>query len=293
MGEQPTATGNPRDDVCVSCAVGAHQACARTMRRDGPRSKGRDVECACAFTAHTLVQADPTMTTSVQEVAVDRRFERPLSTLAGYCSGARPGFLKHLPVDKRGFPVPWVSDWTGSKDPDLHGRPGFAQADLWAVGCPWPTVTVLEPRGKPGTGAPMLAVLHPSRQRTCMLDRKCQVCGKRVNATEKAYLAGGAALVAEGFREPPMHLRCAVFSLFACPGINRADMVVAEAYGYELRPLSTRVDLQAGTETEIRGWLRPTEGYLTFLLAVPAADGHVHLNAPAFRDAHAHLLGNP
>lgn len=121
--------------------------------------------------------------------------------------------IARLPKDRKGFPIPYVAEWTHESDDStfvVHPE-GWAQANC---NC------------KIGEGEPILGHQCPVRQRECMSEHKCQVCGfpiEGVPHTEMAFIGGESMNVfwENVFWEPPLHLSCAAYSLQVCPGITR------------------------------------------------------------------------
>jgi hypothetical protein len=90
-----------------------------------------------------------------------------------------PEHLAHLPV-VRGMPVPYVAIWTGEQVP-VH--PTFTRNGLepdparpfnlakehgiWCIATPTKR-----------TGRPLFGQTHSKRQRICMVEERCQVCGR-------------------------------------------------------------------------------------------------------------------
>jgi hypothetical protein len=112
-----------------------------------------------------------------------------------------------LPRDKKGFPIPYVAEWSREGDSsEMDIRENYAVATCNCV---------------VGVGEPVLGNQCPVRQRECMKEHKCQVCGFTIEGfpnTEMAFLGHENLNV---FWEPPLHLSCAAYSLQVCPGITR------------------------------------------------------------------------
>ena len=104
-----------------------------------------------------------------------------------------PDRLKALPVDERGYPVPWFVAW-------LNGKPEFRAMD-------------------------------PAKYRKAILERRCWVCGDTLGVN-LAFLAGPMCGINRTSAEPPSHYSCAVWSAKNCPflsnprAIRREDEVV-------------------------------------------------------------------
>lgn len=89
-----------------------------------------------------------------------------------------PPRMRSLPVDARGYPVPWFVAW-------IEGQPDFRVAD----------------------GKKLVRALRGS----C-----CWVCGEAVGKF-KTFVIGPMCAVNRTTSEPPCHKDCAVFSATACP----------------------------------------------------------------------------
>lgn len=106
-----------------------------------------------------------------------------------------PSRMWKLPVDARGYPVPWFVKW-------IDGKPDFRVAD----------------------GEKMRQALYGGR---------CWVCGERVGKY-KTFVIGPMCAVNRVSSEPPCHLDCATFSAIACPFLKlpkaqRRDANIPEA----------------------------------------------------------------
>ncbi len=95
---------------------------------------------------------------------------------------AVPRRMTRLPIDKRGYPVPWFVAW-------IDGEPDFR---------------IIKPR----------AVLQALR------DKKCWICGERLGKY-KAFVIGPMCAINRVSSEPPMHRDCAEFAAMACPFLTR------------------------------------------------------------------------
>jgi hypothetical protein len=108
-----------------------------------------------------------------------------------------PRNMKDLPVDDRGFPVPWFVDWIG-------GKPEFRAMD----------------RRK---------LLRAVRERLCW------VCGKKL-WREMVFVIGPMCSINLISSEPPSHRECALFSARGCPFLSRPHMHRREdGLGEEIR----------------------------------------------------------
>jgi hypothetical protein len=96
-----------------------------------------------------------------------------------------PPRMRRLPVDHRGFPVPWFVAW-------VDGEPQFPVADAAKI----PTAVV---------------------------KRRCWVCGGELGRLN-AYVVGPMCAVNMTSSEPPSHLECARFSARNCPFLTKPRM---------------------------------------------------------------------
>lgn len=98
---------------------------------------------------------------------------------------ALPERIAKLPVDKRGFPVPWFVSW-------VDGEPEFRAAD----------------------GRKIVQAVR---------EHLCWVCGQRLGSFV-AFTVGPMCAVNRVSSEPPSHRECAEFSARACPFLSRPHM---------------------------------------------------------------------
>lgn len=89
-----------------------------------------------------------------------------------------PERIAHLPVDHRGFPVPWFVAW-------IDGKPDHRVADMKKF---WPAIN----------------------------ESRCWICGDPLGR-HKAFLLGPMCAITRTISEPPAHLECARFAAQACP----------------------------------------------------------------------------
>jgi hypothetical protein len=101
----------------------------------------------------------------------------------------RPPRIAELPLDPRGYPIPWFVAW-------IDGRPEFrtASAEKWM---------------------------------TAYRQRRCWVCGQHTRGDE-AFVIGPMCIINRISAEPPSHLECAVYSAQACPFLTKPHMVRRE-----------------------------------------------------------------
>ena len=135
-----------------------------------------------------------------------------------------PPAVAALPRDKRGFPVPWVSEWDpGHWNITMHPRHGAMVGSCDHVD---------------GVGTPHLGNLCAARQVQGMLKRLCDVCGQKIDGF--CYFMGSTSLVTDGYRELPVHLECALYAGQVCPGLvtpaRQERIAVAECLTYRIEP---------------------------------------------------------
>jgi hypothetical protein len=143
-----------------------------------------------------------------------------------------PTAVTKLPRDKRGFPVPWVSEWAPGEAGVVRliwEGPGGLVVQTPCASCAC----------KPGVGTPDLGALCVERQIRGMLERLCDVCGEFIPAGP-IYFLGGATIAKSGvgFRECGLHYECALYSAQVCPGLTTRGnkVMVYEATAYHLQP---------------------------------------------------------
>lgn len=102
---------------------------------------------------------------------------------------ALPVRMSQLPVDERGYPVPWFVDW-------LDGKPEFRAMDQrkWI---------------------------------RAVKEKLCWVCGGKMGVN-KAFVAGPMCGINRTSSEPPSHLECARYSAVNCPFLNNPRMIRRE-----------------------------------------------------------------
>jgi hypothetical protein len=103
--------------------------------------------------------------------------------------GVLPMRLRRLPVDRRGYPVPWFVQW-------IDGQPEFRAMD-------------------------------PQKFAIAIREKRCWVCGDVLGAY-LAFVIGPMCAVNRTSAEPPCHLECAQWSAEHCPFLSRPTMVRRE-----------------------------------------------------------------
>lgn len=100
-----------------------------------------------------------------------------------------PPRMQKLPVDERGYPVPYFVAW-------LDGKPEFRMAD-------------------------------PVKLRDALKFGKCWVCGEKVGK-HMAFVIGPMCAINKITTEPPSHVECALWSVRGCPFLSKPKMVRRE-----------------------------------------------------------------
>lgn len=120
---------------------------------------------------------------------------KPLSTLP-----PMPARVRALPVDARGYPVPWFVAWL-----DAEGR-----------------------ATQRGRGTPDFRVASPVAKMTAITSNLCWICGQKRTALS-AFLIGPMCAINRVSSEPPSHITCADFAARACPFLVKPSMRRREA----------------------------------------------------------------
>jgi hypothetical protein len=113
-----------------------------------------------------------------------------------------PERMKKLPVDARGYPVPWFVQWfqPDGSPAGIDPRPGE-----------YPDFRVVD-----------------SRKRVLAIKRKtCWVCGEALGRY-MAFVIGPMCAINRISSEPPSHLECATFSATGCPFLTKPHVVRRE-----------------------------------------------------------------
>jgi hypothetical protein len=111
-----------------------------------------------------------------------------------------PEKMKHLPVDERGYPVPWFVAWLNEDGRELRS----------------------------GLGKPDFRIMRARARAEAYTQRRCWVCGGHLEV-EMAFTAGAMCAVNRTLAEPPSHRECAEFSAKACPFLTRPHAKRREA----------------------------------------------------------------
>jgi len=100
-----------------------------------------------------------------------------------------PDRMKLLPIDARGYPVPWFVAW-------VDGQPEFRAMD-------------------------------PAKWRQAVTEKRCWVCGG-ILGKWLTFVIGPMCAINRTTAEPPSHTNCATWSAKNCPFLSRPKMVRRE-----------------------------------------------------------------
>jgi hypothetical protein len=103
-----------------------------------------------------------------------------------------PRRIAKLPVDSRGYPVPWFVVWVDDDNQPVRR----------------------------GEGKPDFRVTFPGAMQIALRDGLCWVCGQPLGR-HQAFVAGPMCGVNRTSAEPPSHVDCADWSARACPFLSR------------------------------------------------------------------------
>jgi hypothetical protein len=109
-----------------------------------------------------------------------------------------PARMKRLPVDARGYPVPWFVEW-------FHADGKFFES-------------ISDPI-QPGD-YPDFRVVDTRKMKLAVSNRLCWVCGGPLGRF-LAFVIGPMCAVNRTSGEPPAHRDCAIFSATACPFLSK------------------------------------------------------------------------
>jgi hypothetical protein len=106
--------------------------------------------------------------------------------------------MQTLPVDGRGYPVPWFVQWV-----DGEGQPVAAGA---------------------AGAVPEFRAMDPAKWVRAVRDGVCWVCGDRLGRY-KTFVIGPMCGINRTTAEPPCHTECAEWATRNCPFLSRPTMV--------------------------------------------------------------------
>lgn len=96
-----------------------------------------------------------------------------------------PAFMRGLPIDKRGYPVPWFVPWVD--------------------------------------GLPVFPAMDERKRALAWRERRCWICGGKIGRVQ-AFVIGPMCAVNRTSAEPPSHLPCARFAARNCPFLANPRM---------------------------------------------------------------------
>jgi hypothetical protein len=103
-----------------------------------------------------------------------------------------PDRVARLPLDDRGYPVPWFVQWLDAQDREAP----------------------------PGQGRPEFRIMDATKLRVAIRERRCWVCGD-VLGRHLAFVIGPMCALNRISAEPPNHRDCAEYAAKACPFLAR------------------------------------------------------------------------
>jgi hypothetical protein len=115
-----------------------------------------------------------------------------------------PERMAHLPIDARGYVVPFFVQWV---------RPGSDPLEPMPVGAPG--------------AVPEFRAFDPAKWVTAVRDKRCWVCGDPLGKY-RTFVIGPMCAINRTTAEPPCHRECAVWSARNCPFLSRPQMVRRE-----------------------------------------------------------------
>jgi hypothetical protein len=105
-----------------------------------------------------------------------------------------PDRIRKLPLDERGYPVPWFVHWEA-----------------------------FDPSSGRGYGKPDFRVVEAGRIMEALRFRRCWVCGEPLGRF-MAFVIGPMCVVNRTSAEPPSHRECALFAATRCPFLTKPRM---------------------------------------------------------------------
>lgn len=115
-----------------------------------------------------------------------------------------------LPLNERGYPVPWFVAWV---------RPYVAEGVPEMVPC----------SSRDEDARPDFRVIRAGAISSAMRDDLCWICGERLG-TYRAFVIGPMCAVNRVSSEPPSHEDCARFAAMACPFLTVPKMERREGH---------------------------------------------------------------
>lgn len=145
---------------------------------------------------------------------------------------------------RRGLIVPWVTRWTSERrdlpmQPHLDSGTGKVVLDYIEPepGDRVDGVLWMREGGSRGEGDPEWSQVSTARQRACMLDPRCQVCGTIIEGTEIPWLLPASAMdrkTRTGLTTmtPPICETCIPIAMASCPQLGRTKVTALTVHAY-------------------------------------------------------------
>lgn len=108
-----------------------------------------------------------------------------------------PRKMRRLPIDPRGYPVPWFVAWLDDAEPPNEVHPGEGRAEF--------------------------RVMRRAAIAEALKYERCWVCGGQLGR-HRAFVIGPMCAINRINAEPPSHVECADFAGRACPFLARSHM---------------------------------------------------------------------
>lgn len=138
--------------------------------------------------------------------------DRMMTTMLRPELGTLPPRLQRLPVDERGYPVPWFVAWV-------------KRGTMESV-----------PSETPGA-IPEFRAMDQHKWVRAIREDRCWVCGDILGAY-KTFVIGPMCGINRTTTEPPCHLDCAKWSAANCPFLSRPQMVRRDNDGLLARTIA-------------------------------------------------------
>ncbi len=127
-----------------------------------------------------------------------------------------PDHMKNLPIDDRGYPVPWFVDW-------IEGHHEFCDSIQRGPELGQST----KPCNCGGRMIPEFRAMDREKFVRALRGRLCWVCGGQLGV-HYSFVAGPMCGINRTSAEPPSHLDCAQWSAINCPFLSNPRMVRRE-----------------------------------------------------------------
>lgn len=146
-----------------------------------------------------------------------------------------PSTMARLPLGRNRLPVPYVAAWSTERWHAIRHEPLVGHVAIFTA-------------GRHGRGRPLFGVTNEPRQRACVIQRLCGVCGQEIDGPgwlplhprliEAQTDIGGRQC--DVTHEPPCCFPCAHWSATGCPAIGNRTPSLLRVGAYLL--IAQRVD---------------------------------------------------